>query len=227
MRSFCGFVLSILVLGRVLVSAQLCAAESASSNPVTNIVILRGAERLESPHVVSYRMVEWEQMRGRWILPDIGYYDSGYGANQLWLAGGGADLVQHKRFLWEQEVYFAQAAGQGAHNERSLLLWQVLEFNFKHKISGQAVEYPTLPLDRAQRWEFNVDRAKLERTLGERWKAGIGYAGGIGTDRTWQNMPFGTVTRKTRAGSFEFWLEKVPGGSQVQMRYQLVHKGGE
>jgi hypothetical protein len=166
-------------------------------------------------------------MRGRWILPDIGYYDSGYGANQLWLAGGGADIVQRKRFLWEQEVYFAQAAGRGAHNERSLLVWQVFEFNFRHGIAVQAVEYPTLPLDRAERWSYDVDRFKLERTMGERWKAGIGYAGGIGADRTWQNMPLGTVTRKTRAGSFEFWLERVPGGSQVQMRYQLVHKGGE
>jgi len=227
MRYFSGFVLSILVLGHVLVAAQLCAAESASSNPVTNIVILRAGERLEAPHVVSYRLAEWEQMRGRWILPDVGYYDSGYGANQLWLAGGGADIIQRKRFLWEQEVYFAQAAGREAHNERSLLIWQVFEFNFKHGIALQVVEYPTLPLDRAQRWGYDVDRVKLERTIGERWKAGIGYAGSICADRTWQNMPFGTVTRKTRAGSFEFWLERVPGGSQVQVRYQLVHSGRE
>ena len=35
-------------------------------------------------------------MRGRWIFPDVGYYDTGYGKEHIWFTGAGADIVHSK-----------------------------------------------------------------------------------------------------------------------------------
>jgi hypothetical protein len=216
MRHFSGFIFCLLI------PAHFCTAEPKASNPVVNIYLARGGEQLTSPHVVTYRMFEWSQMRGKWILPDIGYYDNGNGKDQIWFAGGGADFVRRKHFTWEQEIYLTQEAGEEAHNQRSLWGWTVLDFRLKHRLSGEAVGYPTVPLDRAQGWGYDIDRAKLERAAGRHWLAGVGYAGGLCSGDTWQSKPFVTVTRKTRAGNFEFWLQSIPGGRQVQFRYLLI-----
>jgi hypothetical protein len=199
-----------------------CPAEPASTRPVVNIYIVRTGEHLQSPHVVSYRMLEWSQMRGRLILPDFGYYDDGYGRDQLWFVGAGADIIKRKRFLWEQELYASQEAGPDAHNQRSLWGWTVLNFNLGHHLLGESVSYPTLPLNRAQSWDFTIDRSKLEREVGAHWLAGIGYSGGTYMNNGWLNAPFATVTRKSGAGNFEFWAQRIDGGAQVQFRYQLV-----
>jgi hypothetical protein len=214
MRFFCGFLLILLTAFKAMV------AEPPS--PVTNIYILRGAEQLNAPHRLSYRLVEWSQMRGKMIFPDIGYYDSGYGKDQIWFAGAGGDFIQNKRFSWEQEFYFAQEAGPGSSQGRSAWVWSVFDFTLPRHSYLQAVMYPSIPLNRAQRFGFDVDRIKAEHRLGSHWVAGVGYTGGICASRQWQNSPFATVTRKTRAGNFEVWLQRVPGGSQAQVRYLLI-----
>ena len=211
----------------LLVAARFCAAEPAQSNPVVNIYILRTGEQLQSPHVVTYHMFEWAQMRGRWILPDVGYYDAGYGQDQIWFAGGGGDIVRRKRFTWEQEIYFTQEAGPDAHNQRSIWIWPVLDFSPGRRFFGEVVAYPTLPLNREQGWGFDVDRAKIERATGSHWLTGVGYSASTGSGEHWQSKPFATVTRKTRAGNFEFWLERIRGGGQVQFRYLLVKSNND
>ena len=74
------------------------ASESGNAHPVTDIVIVRTAEQLQSPHVITYRVLEWTELRGRWIFPDVGYFDTGYGKDQIWFVAGGADLLHHRRF---------------------------------------------------------------------------------------------------------------------------------
>jgi hypothetical protein len=184
---------------------------------------LRMGEQLQSPHIVTYRVAEWEQMRGRWILPDIGYYDTGYGKDQIWFAGGGADLLHSKHVDWEQEIYALQEAGPESHNKRFLWLWPVLDFRFRPRLTAQVVPYPTLPLNRAQGWGFDVDRAKIEWAATSHWQAGVGYSGGFTPSSSCQHSPFLTVTRATRVGNFEMWLQRISGGAQVQLRYTLVH----
>jgi len=93
---------------------------------------------------------------------------------------------------------------------------------FPAQLSAQVAAYPTLPLNRAQRWAYDVDRAKLERTISSRWSVGVGYAGGVCDSRKWQSEPFLTTTRRTPRGNFEVWLQSTLGGSQVQVRYLLV-----
>ena len=214
MRFFCGFLLILLTAFKAMV------AEPPS--PVTNIYILRGAEQLNAPHRLSYRLVEWSQMRGKMIFPDIGYYDSGYGKDQIWFAGAGGDFIQNKRFSWEQEFYFAQGMGPESRNQRSLWVWTVFDVSLPHRFSVQAVTYPSIPLNHAQRLGFDVDRIKVERRLSPHWRAGLGYTGGICASRTWQNSTFATITRTTRAGNFEFWLQQASAGTQAQVRYLLI-----
>jgi hypothetical protein len=191
--------------------------------PAVDIFILRAGEQLQSPHIVTYRVAEWAQQRGRWILPDIGYYDTGYGKEQIWFTGAGADILHTRHMDWEQELYFSQEAGPQSRNRRSLWVWPVLDFRFRPRLTGQFVAYPTIPLDRAQRWGYDVDRSKIEWHASSHWRYGVGYAGGICTARTWQSDPLLTVTRTTRAGELEVWLQRISGGAQVQMRYYLVH----
>lgn len=219
MRDFCVFVVL------ALVAVQGWAADPAGSHR-EDIYIVRGGEQLQSPHVVTYHVVEWIELRGRWIAPDLGYYDNGYGKDQIWFAAAGAEMVRRPRFEWSQEIYLTQEAGPEAHNQRSVWIWPVFDARLWKKLSTEVVPYPTIPLNKAQRWGLNVDRAKLEWTANGRWRGGVGYSGGIGSDRTWQSMPFVTATRTTRAGSFECWIERMPGGAQVQLRYMLV-RGGE
>lgn len=216
MRYFVGCVLLLL-----LVPAPSPAAEE-NSRPVVNIYIIRTAEQLQAPHVITYRVFEWTQERGRWIVPDFGYYDTGYGKEQIWFAGAGAKLVHSRQVDWEQELYVSQEAGPDSENKRSLWIWPVVNMRFPARLSTQVAAYPTVPLNRAQRWGYDVDRAKLERTLSSKWSVGVGYAGGICDSRTWQSKPFLTATRRSRLGNFELWLQSIPGGSQAQVRYLLV-----
>ena len=192
------------------------------THPAVNIFILRGGEQLSSPRTVAYRLVEWSQMRGKVILPDIGYYDSGYGNDQIWFLGGGADFIQRRHFSWEQEFYVTQEAGPESRNRRSIWVWSVFNFTLPRHSFAQVVTYPSIPLNRAQRVGFDVDRIKVEHRFAPQWLAGIGYAGGICASEDWHNSAFATVTRKTRAGDFEFWLQRVPEGGQVQVRYMLI-----
>jgi hypothetical protein len=69
-----------------------------------------------------------------------------------------------------------------------------------------------------------VDRTKVQWAASSHWQSGVGYAGGICTSRSWQNNPFLTVTRNTRVGKFEVWLQRISGGAQVQLRYFLVRE---
>lgn len=211
------------VLLLLFLPARLLAA-GEHSQPVVDVYIIRTAEQLQAPHVITYRMFEWTQERGRWIVPDFGYFDNGYGKEQIWFAGAGAKLVHSRYVDWEQELYVSQEAGSESQNRRSLWIWPVVNIRFPARLSAQAAAYPTLPLNRAQRWGYDVDRIKLERTLSSRWSVGVGYAGGVCDSRKWQSEPFLTATRRTPRGNFEVWLQSTPGGSQVHVRYLLVRE---
>lgn len=211
------------LISLLLLQAPVWAAEDAKPGVTADIYLLRTGEMLQSPHVVTYRMVEWTQTRGRWIAPDFGYYDTGYGRDQIWFAGAGARFLNRRHIDWSQEVYLTQEAGPESQNKRSLWLWPVVDLSFLQRLTGEIAAYPTIPLDKAQRWGADVDRAKLEWADSSRWLMGFGYSGGICTSRSWQSKPFVTVTRKTKnLGDVEFWLQPAPDGAQVQLRYLLV-----
>jgi hypothetical protein len=199
-------------------------AGQAASQPLLSTYIVRTGEPLQSPHVLTYHMLEYYQTRGRWVFPDVGYYDGGNWHDGQWFVGVGAELVHSKRATWTQQLYFAQEAGSDAHNQRSLWVWPVLDLRFTPRLTAQTVVYPTVPLDKAARWGFDVDRSKLEYAFRPHLKAGAGYAASKLATSAWKNEPFLTATVMNRTGDWEFWLERMPGGAQVQLRYQLDHR---
>jgi hypothetical protein len=198
-------------------------AEPAAPQQPLSIYIVRTGEQLQSPHVLTYHMVEYARMQGRWIVPDVGYYDAGRWNDQQWFAGMGAQLVRSRHATWTQEFYLAQEAGTAAHNKRSLWVWPVLDLRFKPRLTSQVVVLPMVPLDQAARWSLNVDRAKLEYALRPRFQAGAGYSSSKSATSKWMSDPFLTATMTNRTGAWEFWLQRTQGGAQIQMRYQLVH----
>lgn len=200
----------------------MAAGQAAEAQAVSNGYLVRTAEQLQGPHVITYRLVEWEQIRGRWILPDVGYYDTGYGKDQIWFAGGGVYVVRSPRVEWYQEFYVSQEAGPESRNSRGLWVWPVVDMQLRRRLSAEIAAYPTVPLDHAQRWGMDIDRAKLERELSSHWAAGVGYSGGICSTRTWQNNPFISVARRTHLGNVEFWMQRTSKGSQLQVRYSLT-----
>jgi hypothetical protein len=124
-----------------------------------------------------------------------------------------------------QELFFAQDTGPAAHGARYLWIWPVADFQFTPKLTGEAVVVPCLPLNRAARIQYDFDRAKVEYALSPKFLLGGGYSASKYASDAWLSKPFLTTTVSTREGAFEFWLQKTPGGGQIQMRYQLVHVG--
>ena len=188
-----------------------------------DVVVARIGVNVTTPIRSNYRLLEWNQQRGRWIAPDIGYYDDGYFGHQLWFAGGGAELLHRKRLVWSEELYLYQAVGKGTRNERGFWFWTVFDFNLHRRLTAEVVVYPTLPLDQAQNWGFDIDRSKLEWQIGRNWRIGPGYAGtSFGSHSDWESRPFATATRSAGVHSVELWLERYQNGAQMQVRYMLV-----
>ena len=207
----------------ILLAAMISSAEpEKASRPAVNVVLVRGAEQLTAPHVITYRVAEWTQIRGRWMLPDIGYFDTGYGKDQIWFAGGGYYVINKPRVVYYQEFYLSQEAGSESRNARGFWIWPVVETQFRSRFFHQIAAFPTIPLNASQRWGMDVDRAKFEWAPRSHWLVGAGYSGGICASRTWENKPFLTATRKTRTGNYEIWLQRTPAGAQVQFRYLFV-----
>jgi hypothetical protein len=209
----------------LFVCCQASFAEPVDSHQLLSIYIVRTGEQLQAPHVLTYRMVEYAQMRGRWVIPDVGYYDGGHTNDSQWFAGVGKELYRGEHLAWTQEVYAVQESGSAAQNQRFLWIWPVLDLRATPRLTAQAVVYPTVPIDRAAQWGIGVDRAKLEYDLRSHLRAGAGYSSSKCVGAPWQNKPFVTTTLTNRAGAWEVWLQRMPGGAQVQLRYELVHRG--
>lgn len=208
--------------------ASAFAAEPTLPQPSTEMesaYVVRTGEQLQAPHVLTYRLVEYAQQRGRWIVPDVGYWDEGGTADQLWFAGGGVEAIHSRHITWTQILYFAQEAGSKARNQHDLLIWPVVDLRFHPRWIGQAVIYPTIPLNQSARWALDVDRVKVEYEVTRKLNVGAGYSATVGANTSWTNKPLLTATLHHRTGDWEMWLERMPGGAQVQLRYQIVRKG--
>lgn len=215
----------LLTLLFLLACVQASFAEQADSRRPLSIYIVRTGEQLQAPHVPTYHMVEFVQMRGRWIVPDVGYDDGGHTDDRQWFAGAGAELYHGEHATFSQELYVTQEEGSAAHNQRTMWVWPVLDLRFTPRLTSQTVAYPTLPLNRSAQWGFAVDRSKLEYAFRPHFQAGAGYSSSKSPGTPWTNKPFLTTTLTNRTGAWEFWLERMPGGGQIQLRYLKTHRG--
>jgi hypothetical protein len=216
------YLLAFLMGGLAFSNAEETAPQQFSS-PVQDIVILRTGEQFQAPHVITYHLVEIAQQRGKWLVPDFGAIDYGKGNFRELFIGGGPIYHYGKMVTYNQELFFAQDTGSEAHGARYIWPWPVFNFQFTPRLSSEVVAYLCIPLNRAAYMQYDLDRAKLEYAVSRRLIAGGGLSLAKNAGHPWENKSFITTTVSTRHGTFEFWLQKTPGGGQIQMRYQLVH----
>jgi hypothetical protein len=199
---------------------------TSAGNPTVSLFIARAGQRIDVPHVGTFHYLQFLQMRGKWIVPDIGYIDFATANYRELFLGGGRTLVERKKLMLAEELYFVQATGPAAGSARYLWPWTLLQLHFTPKFGSETVYFPYLPLNRPARVQHVLDRSKFEYALTKSVKIGAGYAGYKYGDLPWQSRPFLTTTVSTRAGAFEFWLQRMPDGAQAQIRYTFVHLSG-
>jgi hypothetical protein len=191
--------------------------------PTKSFFLARTGERVNAPHIGIIHYLEFFQIRKKWIYPDIGYVDFAHDTYREFFIGGGRTLYDGKFVVWDQELLYLQATGPAARSASYLQPWSMVRVQFAPKLTSETVYFLYLPLNDTARFHQVIERAKLEYALKKRWKMGAGYAGTKPVGGRWLNKPFLTTTISTKAGAFEFWLQKIPGGEQVEMRYALIH----
>lgn len=199
------------------------AERAAQPRQLSSVFIVRTGEPLQAPYALSYHMYEYALVQGRWIFPDVGYYDAGHANDGQWFIGAGPEIYHNRHFTWTQEVYAVQEAGSAAHNQRYLWIWPILDLRFTKRLTSQTVLFPTVPLNKSARWGFDIDRSKVEYAIRPHLQVGAGYNATKSATGPWVSRPFLTTTVTNKTGAWEFWLERVEDGAQVQLRYQLVH----
>lgn len=189
---------------------------------MTTLFFARTGQSLTGPYIGTIHYAEFLQIRNRWIYPDIGYVDFAHGDYREAFIGGGRTLIDTKFVSWDQELLYVQATGPAAGSARYLQPWSMLRLRIAPKLTSETVYFAYFPLNHTARFHQVIERAKVEYAVRKRWKIGAGYAGSD-PNGPWVNKPLITTTISTRAGSFELWLQKIPSGAQVELRYALVH----
>lgn len=189
----------------------------------TSLFLARIGERLDSPHVGTRHYLEFLQIRNRWIYPDIGYIDFAHGNYRELFIGGGRTLIRNQRISWDQVLLYDQAMGMAARSARYLQPLTMLRVRITPRFTNDTEYFLYIPINDSARVQHVLERSKFEYALKRRWMIGAGYAGVKFADLPWQNKPLVTTTFLTSAGEFEFWLQRVPGGAQIQFRYELIH----
>jgi hypothetical protein len=231
-----GGFLSIMVSRAVKLAALLCLGCAVTSfaqdpapagytpdAPTKSFLLARTGESLTAPYIATIHYFEFFQVRKKWVYPDIGYVDFGKGNYREFFIGGGRTLYDGKFASWDQELMYDQATGPAARSARYLQPYAIFRVYFTPKFRNETDYFLYLPLNDSARIHFVLERAKFEYSLAKKWKIGAGYAGNKFPGVPWVKKPFISTTISTRAGAFEFWLQKIPGGAQVQIRYALVH----
>lgn len=197
--------------------------EEVAAPPAISLFFARTGQSLTTPYIGTIHYLEFLQIRNKWIYPDIGYVDFAHDNYREFFVGGGRTLYDGRFATWDQELLYLQATGPAARSASYLQPWSMLRVRFTPRLTNETVYFLYLPLNDSARFHQVIERAKIEYALKKRWKIGAGYAGTKPVGGHWLNKPFLTTTVSTKAGAFEFWLQKIPSGEQVEVRYALVH----
>ena len=199
----------------VILGVQQALAQS------TDTFMLRAGGRLDTPHVGTYDLFEYFREKGKWIVWDMGGISYPHNSYEVFI-GAGRTLHSGEKLTLVEEFYFDQDLGPAGRGARYFWPWTLVDFRFTPKLTSEVVYFPYVPLNKSARIQHVLERAKVEYALNGRWKVGAGYGGYKFAGDEWQNRPFITTTVSTRAGSMEFWLQRMPGGAQLQLRYHLA-----
>jgi len=212
-----------LILAVPCLGQEAAPDENSTPTPTTTLFFARTGQSLTGPYIGTIHYAEFLQIRNRWIYPDIGYVDFAHGNYREAFIGGGRTLIDTKFVSWDQELLYVQATGPAAGSARYLQPWSMLRLRIAPKLTSETVYFAYFPLNHTAGFHQVLERAKVEYAVKKRWKVGAGYAGAVLPGGKWVNKPLLTTTISTRAGSFELWLQKIPSGAQVELRYALVH----
>jgi hypothetical protein len=220
---------TILIATLVVVVRSAAYAQDAkpTPSPVTSIFLARTGQNLQAPYTGTYHAIELFQVRGKWIYPDVGYVDCATNTYREFFMGGGRTLASGKKATLVGEGYFIQDAGPDAKNARYLWANPILDVLFAPKLAWETSYFTYIPLNHSAYFQQMIERSKLEYAIARSVTAGGGYSAYEKPGDSWKNQPFGTVTFKTRAGSMEFWIQRMPQGAQVQARYLFTHTAAE
>ena len=206
----------------MLMAAAVSSLLPTSLHAQATVVIARIAVK----DAATFRFAEVFHEFGKWVFPDVGYIDyGGAGDYREFFAGLGRTLVRSPSVTLVGEVYYLQAAGDQSGSARYVLPWVLLAYRSPHRIVGEAVYFPYVPLNSTAYRQHVLERAKLEYAF-DRLKVGAGYGAYQARGVAWQHRPFVTMTvTPPRIGDVEVWLQRVPElGYQFQLRYQRVIK---
>ena len=199
------------------------AQNAPPPSETTTIFLARHAQTLQRQSTATMHYLELFQVRRRWVLPDIGYIDFGHNDYREMFIGGGYTLYEGKQLNFIEELFFEKAFGSRANDAKYLVPWTMVQYRLTDNLGGEAVYFPYVPLNKSGRAQHVLERMKLERNIGKRWKAGAGLGGYKYADNAWSHKPFLTTTLSTRWGDWEFWLQRLPGNrAQFQIRYAIV-----
>lgn len=206
----------------VLPAVALSAILATTAHAQATVVIARIAVK----DAATFRFAEVFHEFGKWVFPDVGYIDYG-GASDYreFFAGLGRTLVRSPSVTLVGEVYYLQAAGDQSGSAKYVLPWVLFAYRSPHRILGEAVYFPYVPLNSTAQRQHVLERAKLEYAF-DRVKVGAGYGAYQARGVAYQHRPFLTMTvSPPRIGDVEVWLQRVPElGVQLQLRYQRVFK---
>jgi len=198
--------------------------QAAAEHKTATIVMGRWGEKAEASGINNYHFAEVFQVRRRWIYPDIGYVDFGHNNYREFFVGGGYEVLKGKHISAAAELLYEQATGPFTHNDRWLVPWTIMQFHITPRLGGEASYFAYAPLTSTAIVQHVLERSKLEYRVKSHWKIGAGYAGKKTENTPWQNKPFLTTTFITKAGDFEFWLQRLPQNIlQIQVRYKLIY----
>jgi hypothetical protein len=197
--------------------------DSSGKQPTVSLFFARTGQSLTAPYPGTIHYLEFLQIRNRWIYPDVGYIDFAHDNYREYFVGGGRTLMDTKSVSWDQELLYLGTAGSAAAGAKYLQPWSMLRLRFTPKFTNETVYFAYFPLNDSAKFHHVIERSKFEYALKTRWKIGAGYAGGNRSGGPWVNRPMITTTVSTKAGAFELWLQKIPGGAQVELRYAMVH----
>jgi hypothetical protein len=205
-----------------------CAQEPAPAavnpaSPTLTFFLARTGQQLNSSFANSFHYLEFFQVRHRWIYPDIGYVDFGHSSYREFFIGGGRTIIENKRASLDLELLYVRSFGSVSGNADYMQPFTVLRLYFTPKVTSEAEYFAYLPMNGTGHFHNVLERMKLEYAVKKPWKIGAGYAGRDILTNQWQSRPFITTTISTKAGAFEFWLQRIPSGAQVELRYRLVH----
>ena len=150
-------IISVFIVACVVVALDTASAQEAPA--VDTHVIARTATDQG-----TYHYAQIFQQRGRWILPDVGYIDFNEfdEYREVWVGAGGV-LLATTHLSVVGEGHIVKALGPSSGGALYLQPWVLVAYHLTHKLGGEAVYFPYLPLNDAGRGQHVLERARLLR----------------------------------------------------------------